>query len=167
MRPALQEVKRILGNKKDIVGVEIGVLRGENAREIMSEYSEIKHLYLVDSYKNSYSEYTKALEILRQWENKLVWCIDDSVNASKDFEDNFFDFVYIDGDHSYDGVKRDIYAYWPKVKKGGAISGHDYNPRWESMKGIIKAVDEFVAENKLELWTATTGSSSDWVIKKI
>ena len=41
------------------------------------------------------------------------------------------------------------------------------NPRWESMAGIVQAVNEFVAENNLGLWTMTGGSSSDWVIEKV
>ena len=45
-----------------------------------------------------------------------------SVNASKYFPDEFFDYVYIDADHRYDGVKEDIVHWFPKVKKGGYIS---------------------------------------------
>jgi hypothetical protein len=36
-----------------------------------------------------------------------------------------FDFLFIDGDHSYDGVKRDFEAYLPLVKKGGYVGFHD------------------------------------------
>jgi hypothetical protein len=50
--------------------------------------------------------------------------------------------VFIDGDHSYEGVRRDLLSWWPKIAKNGFIGGHDYahpKPRW----GVKKAVDEF------------------------
>lgn len=39
-----------------------------------------------------------------------------------------FDLVFIDGDHSYEGVSRDIEMFLPLVNKGGVIGGHDYYP---------------------------------------
>jgi hypothetical protein len=52
--------------------------------------------------------------------------VDFSVEAAKQFEDGYFDFVYIDSDHSYEGVTEDLEAWYPKVRKGGMIAGHDY-----------------------------------------
>jgi hypothetical protein len=49
----------------------------------------------------------------------------DSVEMSKHIADNSLDLCFIDADHSYKGVKRDIEAYYPKVKEGGIICGHD------------------------------------------
>lgn len=48
-----------------------------------------------------------------------------SEDAAKMYEDQSIDFVFIDADHSYEAVKKDIMLWWPKVKKGGIISGHD------------------------------------------
>eukprot|EP00557_Chaetoceros_sp_GSL56_P007280 CAMPEP_0176489726 /NCGR_PEP_ID=MMETSP0200_2-20121128/7460_1 /TAXON_ID=947934 /ORGANISM="Chaetoceros sp., Strain GSL56" /LENGTH=140 /DNA_ID=CAMNT_0017886923 /DNA_START=430 /DNA_END=849 /DNA_ORIENTATION=+ len=39
---------------------------------------------------------------------------------------NFYDFIYLDGDHSYMGVKQEIPLYWSKLKRGGVLAGHDY-----------------------------------------
>lgn len=63
----------------------------------------------------------------------------DSAEAAIVADDSSLDFVFIDADHSYDSCKRDIEAWYPKVRKGGLVAGHDYNPRWP---GVIKAVDE-------------------------
>lgn len=64
------------------------------------------------------------------------------------FEDEYFDFVYIDGDHSYEAVKLDCDAWWKKLKKGGILAGHDYG--WKTVK---RAVDEFAIKHSLEILT--------------
>ena len=55
------------------------------------------------------------------------------------YEDASLDFVFLDGDHSYDGLKKDIIAWLPKVKKGGIICGHDF---CLADSGVIQAVTE-------------------------
>ena len=52
-----------------------------------------------------------------------------SMDAVKDFADNSLDFVFIDGNHSFQYVVNDIAEWSKKVKVGGIISGHDY---WRS-----------------------------------
>lgn len=74
----------------------------------------------------------------------------DSIKASKTYEDNSIDFVYIDANHKYDYVKNDIEAWFPKVKKGGVIAGHDYDKNWP---GVIKAVDEFFIDKSVLITT--------------
>jgi predicted O-methyltransferase YrrM len=51
----------------------------------------------------------------------------DSVQAASVWPDGHFDFVYIDGDHSEAAVIADLMAWGPKVRKGGVLSGHDWN----------------------------------------
>ncbi len=60
----------------------------------------------------------------------------DSVAAADRFADGSVDFVFIDADHSCEAVYADIAAWWPKVKPGGVIAGHDYDER-----GVKTAVD--------------------------
>ena len=55
------------------------------------------------------------------------------------FPDKAYDFVYIDAQHTYEALMRDIGNYLPKIKRGGWIGGHDYS---NSFTGVIKAVDE-------------------------
>lgn len=89
-----------------------------------------------------------------------------SVQASRQFEDATLDFVFLDADHSYDAVKADIAAWWPKVKPGGILAGHDH---CEEFPGVGKALVEFVfqsaqeiADDGLRYWTPR----SWWVDKK-
>jgi len=49
----------------------------------------------------------------------------DSAEAAKLYKDKSVDFVFIDADHSYQAVKKDIFAWLPKIRKGGFIGGHD------------------------------------------
>ena len=62
-----------------------------------------------------------------------------SVEAAATYDDASLDFVFIDADHSYEAVKEDIIAWWPKVKPGGIISGHDYHM---GAPGVMNATNE-------------------------
>jgi hypothetical protein len=58
------------------------------------------------------------------------------------------DFVYVDGDHSYDAVAADLRAWWPKIRPGGVLCGDDYGGMGDksSVFGVQQAVDEFAAQ---------------------
>lgn len=80
------------------------------------------------------------------------------------------DLIYIDADHTYEGVKQDLISYWPKVKDGGIIFGDDYTLRAENAREsdgyrpeVYRAVDEFVAEKGLNL---TVLENNFWLIYK-
>tara|TARA_R110000744_G_scaffold106005_2_gene202167 strand:+ start:494 stop:1141 length:648 start_codon:yes stop_codon:yes gene_type:complete len=51
----------------------------------------------------------------------------DSLRLHSEIEDESFDAVFIDGNHSYEYVKKDLGNYSKKVKKGGIIAMHDAN----------------------------------------
>jgi len=72
----------------------------------------------------------------------------DSSAFLKNVEDNFYDIIYIDGDHSYEGVKKDILQAFHKIKNGGYIMGHDYEMNMNKAHnyynfGVKQAVDGF------------------------
>ena len=75
-------------------------------------------------------------------------CPGDSAGSAARYEDLSLDWVYIDADHRYEAVRRDILAWLPKVKKGGVIAGHDYAayPTF----GVIEAVTEVFP--RVEVW---------------
>jgi len=81
-----------------------------------------------------------------------------SVEAARGFADRSLDFVFIDACHTYAAVRDDLAAWWPKVKPGGLIAGHDYT-NWP---GVKVAVDEFVASQGLAY--AFRASRSSWMI---
>ena len=68
----------------------------------------------------------------------IVRC--DSARGARLFEDGSVDVCFIDADHSYDGMVRDLHAWHPKIKSGGILAGHDYSR--EDWPGVVQAVDE-------------------------
>ena len=62
-----------------------------------------------------------------------------SLQAAQYYKDRSIDFVFIDAAHDYENVKADLNAWYPKVKKGGFIGGHDY----PGFGGVVSAVNEF------------------------
>ena len=62
--------------------------------------------------------------------------------AASLFEDSSLDGVFIDADHTYEAVKKDIQNWLPKVRKGGILAGHDYIHTWP---GVVQAVNESVS----------------------
>lgn len=62
----------------------------------------------------------------------------DSLFAAKTLNDSVMDFVFLDGDHSYETVKAELQAFERKIRKGGYIGGHDYF----SFPGVVQAVNE-------------------------
>lgn len=157
-----------------LTGVEIGVFKGENAENILTTLN-IHKLFLVDSYVG-YNEYVDVLSKYRlvdaletaqsklsKYKDKTCWILEYSDVACLKITE-LLDFVYIDGNHRHEYVKNDLMNYYPLVKSGGFIGGHDYFH--DNSTGVKKAVDEFVVENKLKLELGLYGNHSDWWIRK-
>ena len=163
---------------KNLIGVEIGVYRGEHA-ESMLKHLDIKKLYLIDPYKE-YGEVTtdndytyekinnaksQAINRLKKFKEKTKWIFKKSENSIKDIKEKL-DFVYIDGAHDYENVKKDIENYWELIKIGGVIGGDDFFNGYAEAKishtGLINAVLEFTTKYKLQLYV----HGRDWWVYK-
>jgi predicted O-methyltransferase YrrM len=83
-----------------------------------------------------------------------------SAEAASELRDDSLDFVFVDAEHTHDAVTRDLAAWWPKVRPGGLLAGHDY----AHFEGVTAAVDEFVANRGLRRVFRTSRSS--WLIYK-
>jgi hypothetical protein len=148
MRPSDKGLKELTQELPDnCIGIEIGSFAGEASR-IFASSGKFKKLYCVDPWKNGYDRKDVASKVVAKYEKefdkvaKQYPCIE-KVKLSSDEALTLFtdkvDFVYIDGCHTYEQVKKDIQNYMPKVKTGGIIAGHDYMEEWA---GVKKAVDE-------------------------
>lgn len=111
---------------------EIGVETGITADHILKS-CKVESYFAVDPCMNEpffHSCFGKEISFFKMT----------SAEASVFIKDGCLDLVFIDGDHTYSFVKQDIQLWLPKVRKGGIISGHDYNDcGWT---GVKQAVDE-------------------------
>jgi predicted O-methyltransferase YrrM len=73
-----------------------------------------------------------------------------STEVAADFADGELDWVYIDGDHTYEAVKADLEAYCRALKPGGLLTGDDYGEAGWWDNGVTRAVDEFAASGRCE-----------------
>jgi hypothetical protein len=189
------------------VGVEIGVFKGQFSKHLLDNWPGT--LWLVDpwrafddeegyvdasNHKHHQTAYLETMNRLEGLESRSFMLRGLSSDMASRFQDGELDFVYIDGNHAYDWVKEDIELWWPKVKSGGLIMGHDYLgiDNWyesEFMEngkdkhiwmhgqesdgeliyaghfGVNTAVDEFVQSAGLEL-TLTSEWLGSWIVRK-
>ena len=157
-----------LMNKKDLVGVEIGVYEGSNILSLLKR-SSIKKLYLIDPYEceDDYPDAKKynikkaediAHDKLFTYGDKIVWIKKRSDDAVNDIPDNL-DFIYIDGNYLPEFYEKDIANYYPKLKQGGVLAGFIV---LATNGDAIKSASEFAREKNLRLIFITP----DWWIIK-
>lgn len=154
---------------KKVICAEIGVSQGENA-ESMLKTLNISLIYLIDPYLERVNgevyqgikeNHDIALKRMAKYKDKIWFVHLKSKDASKQlskFMGGKIDFVYIDGCHKYKEVKEDMEAWFPLVKKGGIMAGHDIVEHPE----VSRAVSEFCYENGI--FPHYIGE--DWIIIK-
>jgi predicted O-methyltransferase YrrM len=180
----LLKLYRHLGFK---VGAEIGTASGFYAKRIVNNVPELK-LFCIDPYlaypdymeeprpedqAHQDSQLVKAQERLTGFD--VTFIKKTSRDAALDFADESLDFVYIDGNHTFEYAVEDIATWTKKVRKGGIIAGHDY---WTSGtdKGWLKyeatpeqvrklcqvqdAVDVWTKTNEIKPWFVFTNDKS-------
>lgn len=181
-----KEIARLMNeyyknNNKDneLVSCEIGVQSGSFSNQILQEFSLVDKHILVDCWKEQsrdvYNDaanrndqeqeniYNSCLNNLKSFKNKIDIIRKMSDDACLDICDNYLDYLYIDGNHSYEAVKNDLNNWYPKMKKNSVISGHDYVKT--PIFGVIQAVDEFCVKNKLDLFlTQNPKENISWFI---
>jgi len=130
--------------------VEVGVWQGKSAVymavEIINSGKKIK-FDCVDSwefedipwddYGNIWTIFQNNIEPVKNIINPIKSI---SWEGSKYYDDESLDFVFIDASHDYESVKKDLHSWYPKIKKGGIISGHDYDS-----PTVSQAVNEYLS----------------------
>jgi hypothetical protein len=157
-------------------GAEIGVSNGFYSDTILSG-SRLERLFSIDLWCSPMiwweqlttpSEYISAVNRLFRYGVRSVIIKMASLEATRLFPEQSLDFIYIDATHDYEGVKADLAAWWPKLKPGGIMAGHDYADDC----GVPRAVNEFVAAHGLALAVTECDSVDNgitrrsWVVQK-
>lgn len=164
-----------IASKKFNVLVELGTWKGHSisylGKKLLEQSYDFK-LYGVDLFDDSYihtkegnSHLASQMKYIYDVYNQNL--IDAGVRevikdikgntweVASQFEDNSVDFVFIDADHNYESVKKDILSWLPKMKKGGIMSGHDY---FNNTCGVKQAVDEIFPN-------VVIGTNNIWMIE--
>jgi hypothetical protein len=153
-------------NYKNIA--EIGIGYGTHAKYILKN-NDIEKLYLIDpmkKYENdgfvddilkhettSYSDHFEEMydlinNELEPWKNKYKWFRQESITITEEqIANESLDCVFIDGNHEYSYVLKDLNFWWQKIRVNGQLLGDDYSVH----PGVPQAVHEFVKEKNLKL----------------
>lgn len=140
------------------IGAEIGVSRGVSARALLEH--GVRFLYLVDPWMK-YPEYREAVNvndpddywegIYQECHKKVISCYPSrhavlrmtSAEAAR-YIPQQLDFVWVDANHQYEFVISDLRLYWPKIKPGGVLCGHDFTDNGNTCQ-VSRAVNDFLA----------------------
>jgi len=135
---------------KTLIIAEIGTLKGINAIEMAKVYPNSK-IYTIDSYPEGNDKYIPEMKINIESFKQIEFIYKPALEAVKDFQDYYFDYVYLDGNHSREAVYQEIAAWYPKVKWGGMLAGHDF---W--YEEVKLAVLDICVENNLNLYSVNS-----------
>jgi hypothetical protein len=175
------EVERRVPRDYPIIGVEVGVWRGKMSAELLRR---LPRLFLImvdrwcvppegDSYLGSgarisgydqeaYDEAyqrTLAVTLFASDRRRIMRVESGTAAAQLALEEKRFAFVFIDGDHSYLGVKRDVALWRGLVEPGGLLCGHDYSSSPAKRGEVKRAVDEIFPTG------VKTGQNSTWFVR--
>ena len=146
---------------ENVVGREIGTCRAESTAFLLDKCPNVIKLYTVDPYV-AYDDWNGkitqdildkfrdvAKKNLEKYADRVQMIREPSLEAAAkiaaEFDEPHFDFIFVDGDHSYDATLADCEAYYPLLKKGGLFCGHDYS----NLEAVNKAVNNFRTNNNI------------------
>lgn len=170
-------------NELGLVGeaAEIGVLRGENAQALLARWHG-RMLHLVDPWRHlpdycdisnlSDDEFEECLATthrnLAPFAERYRIHRMESANAASTFADDSLDYVYLDANHRFDAVSVDLRLWYPKLRTGGIMAGHDFldGELPEGSFGVASAVREFVRSINVGLRVTSEPAWPSWYFQK-
>lgn len=171
-RSSYKHLTGMINERNYKFGAEVGVAFGDHCDYIL-EHTDVKILYgidpymLYDDYKNDWDRQHFSVEIenrdqkyfdylyeyvleklLTKYGGRVEIVRKKSEEAVKIFGKETLDFVYIDGNHSDEYIKKDLEDWWNTIRIGGIIAGHDYNH--PGLPDVTKRVDIFAKDKNLD-----------------
>ena len=172
---------------KDGVAAEIGVAVGDFSAAIL-KFAEPQKLHLIDpweyqdraDYHQDPNNITQSLADQRfaAVENRFGGEVASgkveihraySTEVACDFEDGYFDWLYLDAMHTFDAAIADLEAFWPKLKPDGFLLGHDYANHEEAEKmdfGVVEAVNKFVDRTGCDFTALNIDAYPTYILSK-
>lgn len=171
-------------NARDLygTGVEIGVCEGWFSCYLLENWRGTK-LISVDPWKHFAAGYVDGCNVGQAEMDAIcaratarlavfgrrseIWRLLGDEAAAK-IPAGSLDFVYIDAQHHYEAVKADLATWYPKLKTGGLLAGHDYMDGSLDVGefGVKSAVDEFTAQHQLDLHVTGESFAPSWFVHK-
>lgn len=154
--PAYGMISYINRMRGDVIGAEIGVLKGETSHVLLESCPNIKKLYGIDPYitytaidvvrtQEDMNSYEKTLhQNMSPFGERFELIKKKSVDATDQLANESLDFVLVDGDQTEDSIHNDIELYYPKIKKNGYIFGHDIQ-----VKFVVDAIKLYRETNRI------------------
>lgn len=163
-------------------GVEIGVFRGQFSYHLLDTW-ECERLTSVDPWKEFASDdyvdvcnlaqdkhernFQETLTRLSSFGERSRVLRSTSLEGAEDFGERTLDFVYLDAQHHYEAVREDIRAWYPKLRRGGVLGGHDYLDGVISsgVYGVKQAADEFAASIDTSIIVTREPVYKSWFVR--
>jgi cephalosporin hydroxylase len=139
--------------------VEVGAWKGKSAVYMAVEIANSNKniiFHVVDTWEGSIEHKEKPelsqlydifIDNMKPFEKYYIPQKMTSLEAAEKFDNNSIDFIFIDASHEYQDVINDLKAWYPKLKIGGTLAGHDYYPDQPTWGGVYKAVNEVFPGN--------------------
>lgn len=183
-------LRRATSVRSTILGIEVGVAAGKLSEALLVAAPNL-YLTMVDDYASGawrsvaykatgdqHAALTKEQQLgtiraakrrVGHFGKRARFLVMSSAAAAAQVADEGYDFVFLDADHSYEGVRADLAAWWPKIRAGGWLCGHDYGgyvivngaPRYF---GVKEAVDEWASALSLSV---ETDSDNTWFVRRV
>lgn len=158
-------------------GIELGTFVGMSTLGLLHYCPTIKKLYTIDKYEPYSDKMYPYIEVTSEESSLLRKCSEkilkstydhvkdrveivygDTLEVANDFEDEKYDFIFMDSHLSAEQLKSELPLWYPKIKKGGIITIHD-----TSEKEVLDVVMEFVKENNITSHIGYFNNTSLWV----
>lgn len=151
-------IKQHFEGQDQITGIEIGIASGWNMHSFLTEIPNLK-LTGIDPFESFVEmrgtdnqlglveqatldrHYYAASKNLEEFGDRASIIRAKSNDVFNTIQNNSIDYVFIDGDHRYEGALSDMVNFYPKVRKGGIFSGHDLH-----ISTVGQAIDKFILD---------------------
>lgn len=159
-------------------GAELGVKKGWFSQQTLETWPSCKKYLLVDiwAHQDNYVESANVddaqqqqfMEVAQQrlapWASKTVFMRMYTTQAAAQVQDESLEYVYVDARHDYCGCLEDMVAWWPKVKPGGILAGHDYIDA-AGMRAVHPLEDWALCANGTRHEGAVQGAVHDFAVQ--